>query len=79
MQRVLVEWLKLDIGPCMGLNDLVLRPRAVYNRAINEAIIVPEQSGPFKLKPEQCLNIFNKHYLKKFILFRGIRTNHGAR
>jgi hypothetical protein len=28
---------------------------------------------------EQCLNIFNKHYLNKYILFRGIRTNHGAR
>jgi hypothetical protein len=28
---------------------------------------------------EQSLNIFNKYYLNKYILFRGIRTNHGAR
>jgi hypothetical protein len=28
---------------------------------------------------EQCLNIFNKHYLNKYILFREIRTYQGAR
>lgn len=53
MQRVLDEWLRLELGPCMGLNDLVLRPRAVYDRAVNEAIKVPEQSGPVKLNPVQ--------------------------
>lgn len=53
MQEVLAEWLKLGLGPCMGLNDLVLRPRAVYDRAINEAIKVPELTGPFKMNPAQ--------------------------
>lgn len=53
MQNVLTEWLKLGLGPCMGLNDLVLRPRAVYDRAVNEAIKVPELSGPFKMNPAQ--------------------------
>jgi hypothetical protein len=27
----------------------------------------------------QCLNIFNKHCLDRIILFKGLRTNHGAR
>jgi len=53
MQKVLDEWLKLGLGPCMGLNDLILRPRAVYDRAVNEAIKVPELSGPFKMDPAQ--------------------------
>jgi len=53
MQTVLTEWLRLGLGPCMGLNDLVLRPRAVYDRAVNEAIKVPELSGPFKMNPTQ--------------------------
>jgi len=53
MQKVLGEWLKLEIGPCMGLNDLILMPRAVYDRAINESIKVPELSGPFKMNPAQ--------------------------
>lgn len=59
MQNVLDEWLKLGLGPCMGLNDLVLRPRAVYERAVNEAIKVPELAGPIKMDPAQ--------YRKQFI------------
>jgi hypothetical protein len=53
MQTVLDEWLNLGLGPCMGLNDLVLSPRAVYDKAINAAIKVPELSGPFKMKTAQ--------------------------
>jgi hypothetical protein len=49
MQNILNEWLILEIGPCMGLNDLVLRPRAVFDRAVNNMIKVPELSGPFKM------------------------------
>jgi hypothetical protein len=33
MQKILNEWLALGLGPCMGLNDLVLRPRAVFEKA----------------------------------------------
>ena len=32
-----------------GLNDLVLRPRIVFDQAINNMIKVPELSGPFKI------------------------------
>ena len=53
MQNVLNEWLRLGLGPCMGLNDLVLRPRAVYDRAVDEIIKIPELSGPFKMDPRQ--------------------------
>ncbi|MFA5298830.1 MAG: hypothetical protein WC389_11550 [Lutibacter sp.] len=53
MQKILNEWLILEIGPCMGLNDLVLRPRAVFDRAINDMITVPQTSGPFKINPAQ--------------------------
>lgn len=53
MEKILSEWLALGLGPCMGLNDLVLRPRAVFDRAVNEAIKVPELSAPFKLNPAQ--------------------------
>jgi hypothetical protein len=53
MQKVLDEWLKLGLGPCMGLNDLVLRPRSVYDRAVDELIKVPQLSGPFKMNPAQ--------------------------
>ncbi len=49
MQKILNEWLFLEIGPCMGLNDLVLRPRAVFDRAVNDMIKVPELPGPFKM------------------------------
>lgn len=53
MQNILNEWLILEIGPCMGLNDLVLRPRAVFDRAVNDMITVPQTSGPFKINPAQ--------------------------
>lgn len=53
MQKILNEWLILEIGPCMGLNDLVLRPRAVFDRAVNDMITVPQTSGPFKINPAQ--------------------------
>lgn len=49
MQKILNEWLALGLGPCMGLNDLILRPRAVFDRAVNDMIKVPELSGPFKM------------------------------
>lgn len=53
MQKVLTEWLDLKLGPCMGLNDLVLRPRAVYDKAVNDLIKVPEPAGPFRIDPTQ--------------------------
>jgi len=34
MQKILNEWLALELGPCMGLNDLILRPHAVYEKAL---------------------------------------------
>jgi hypothetical protein len=49
MQKILNEWLALGLGPCMGLNDLILRPRAIFDRAVNDMIKVPELSGPFKM------------------------------
>jgi hypothetical protein len=50
LQLILDEWLSLGLGPCTdGINDLILRPRVMYDRAVSDMIKVPELSGPFKI------------------------------
>jgi hypothetical protein len=50
MQKLLDEWMKLGLGPCMGLNDLIIRPKTVYDRAVKDASIRPDPSGLLKAR-----------------------------
>lgn len=49
LQVVLNKWLALGLGSCKDISDLILRPRILYDQAVNDLLKVPESEGPFKL------------------------------
>jgi AbiU2 len=63
------------------------RSKYISHKDYNYAILSKNDIDPIEIKKVEdiyslfsdCLNIFNRHYVSKTILFRGMRTSHGAR
>jgi hypothetical protein len=49
LQKLLDKWMLLGLGPCKDISGLIMRPRIMYDQAVNDLLKVPESEGPFKL------------------------------
>ncbi|MCU0473400.1 MAG: hypothetical protein MUC93_08555 [Bacteroidales bacterium] len=56
LSTLLNEWLKLNIGDCTDINELVMRPERVYKNAIDKLVEVPAINGRFSVKKESHLS-----------------------
>ena len=56
MQGLLDIWIRLDIGECPDINELVMRPENCYKQTIDKLVDIPDTGQRFKTKKESIID-----------------------